>query len=223
MKALVTAGGTKIPIDDVRYIGNFSKGKFGAQIVRSLFWHCIHKPNDQIHHLVAEGAEVPESPRPRYYKDTFVTYDDYYDKIKKFIKCMPVDIVFLAAAVSDYGLKKKAGKIDSKGPLTLEFDRLPKIISELKDWALRSRGGDFIQVGFKLTSGLKPEETIEIAKTKGVQTYSDFTIANDMSNLSLKYVIDHRRNFEDMRTFEIKTQQDVHDLVGHILDRTGIE
>jgi len=33
MKVLITSGGTKVPIDDVRYIGNFSSGRYGAALV----------------------------------------------------------------------------------------------------------------------------------------------------------------------------------------------
>ena len=32
MKILITSGGTKVPIDDVRSITNMSSGKFGAEI-----------------------------------------------------------------------------------------------------------------------------------------------------------------------------------------------
>jgi len=34
MKILITSGGTKVKIDDVRHIGNMSTGKFGTEIAR---------------------------------------------------------------------------------------------------------------------------------------------------------------------------------------------
>jgi len=39
MKILVTSGGTKVPIDDVRSITNTSSGSFGSKIVTSLLYH----------------------------------------------------------------------------------------------------------------------------------------------------------------------------------------
>jgi phosphopantothenoylcysteine synthetase/decarboxylase len=32
MKILITSGGTKVPIDSVRHIGNFSTGRYGSEI-----------------------------------------------------------------------------------------------------------------------------------------------------------------------------------------------
>ena len=36
MKVLITSGGTKVPIDTVRHIGNMSSGTFGAKIAFQL-------------------------------------------------------------------------------------------------------------------------------------------------------------------------------------------
>jgi phosphopantothenoylcysteine decarboxylase/phosphopantothenate--cysteine ligase len=53
LKILITSGGTKIPIDAVRYITNMSSGTFGAKIATQALKH-----NLIVHFLHAENSKT---------------------------------------------------------------------------------------------------------------------------------------------------------------------
>jgi len=174
MRVLVTAGGTIVKIDDVRHIGNFSTGSFPAKIAAA----ALAKSHEVIY-LHAKSAKVPAANR-RLKLIAYETYGDYTRELKKVLKKTNVDVAFLGAAVSDYGVKQYKGKIASSKPeLTIHLFRLPKIIKLVKHW---SRAPLF-QVGFKLLSGVAEKELIEVAYISGLDNHSDLTIANDLSKI----------------------------------------
>jgi phosphopantothenate---cysteine ligase (CTP) len=199
---LITAGGTTVPIDDVRVIGNTARGTFPAQLAEASL-----KAGYFVHYVHARSAEKPffrdcrfdplkpskeefarletiqndiSKYQPHCTFHEFETYDDYSDLLKHLISTTPIDIAFLAAAVSDYGVEKKEGKISSsKELLHLTLKKNPKIIQQLKKWTKKP----FFQVGFKLTVGLTPTELVEVGYKSGIENHSDLTVANDLVSL----------------------------------------
>ncbi|KXK08525.1 MAG: Methylthioribulose-1-phosphate dehydratase [Microgenomates bacterium OLB22] len=202
---LITAGGTIEPIDDVRVIGNNARGTFPAQLAEvalrsGLTVHYVHaknaeKPFYRNCHLDPSLSFREESSRladlqrdiENYTADCtfheFETYKEYAHVLENLISTCPIDIVFLAAAVSDYGVEKTEGKISSsKELLHLTLKKNPKIISLIKHWSPKP----FFQVGFKLTAGLTPDELVEVAYKSGIENHSDLTVANDLVSLRCK-------------------------------------
>lgn len=208
MKALVTSGGTKVPIDDVRYIANFSKGNFGAKLAHVLVRKAVKK-SGFVHHLRCKDApdccsmfNYYSKYSSKYNDTTFWSYDDYLTKIKYLIQEIDFDVVFLAAAVSDYTLSPIQGKMASDKEVTLTLTPTVKIIKELRNWAASEHRKRFIQVGFKLVSGdTTIDDMLEIAARANISNDSDFTIANHMENLNRKYIV--RRLDNAIRSYDI--------------------
>lgn len=189
MNALVTSGGTKVPIDDVRYIANFSKGNFGASLASSMIkkrdWNVTHfRCSD------APAASVEPDSEERYKNFAFWSYDDYFRGLKKLVEDENYDLVFLAAAVSDYTVTPIPGKMPSDQETTLTLTPTVKVIKELRGWTKQAGMNRFIQVGFKLVSGATSTEgMLEIAQRANIVNGSDYTVVNHLRNLSEKYVV----------------------------------
>lgn len=123
-KIIVTAGGTKEPIDGVRYITNNASGKMGVAIAESCF---------------LQGAEVllvrSKTSIPTRYdikQLVFETADELSDILKKQVK--NYDVLFHTAAVSDFKVGKQSGKLDSKKDFILKLSPRRKIIAQIKKW-----------------------------------------------------------------------------------------
>lgn len=200
LEVLITSGGTISKMDDVRHIGNFSNGTTGALIAEEVL-----RKGAKVYYLHAENAVRPfrrnltidplkpfgkEAERVKkvydefqeYKKDlveySFLTFENYYVNVRRLLTENKIDVVILAAAVSDYSAEQQKGKISSdKDKLNLELIRNPKVISLVKEWK-----PDVFQVGFKLLSGVSNEELIEAAYKHGMKNRSNLTVANTISD-----------------------------------------
>ncbi|MDO8507357.1 MAG: phosphopantothenoylcysteine decarboxylase [bacterium] len=202
MKILITAGGTISRIDDVRHIGNFSSGSFPSKIAEValqkkhevIYLHAkkARTPFDAQNVLdLNEAIKMSKEDLKKKYLDiqslesnlrlaSFETVDEYMQSVEKILKKEKVDVIFLAAAVSDYSPPKVEGKISSdKEKLTIELKRTPKVIKHIKKWA----PNPIFQVGFKLLSGVSEEELAEAAYKSGLENKSNLTVANDLEKI----------------------------------------
>ena len=196
MRVLVTAGGTRVPIDEVRWVGNVSTGSFGAQIVS----HCLAR-GDEVVHLHARDAKLPLQRTVdltgnwraqwadwqrwadtasawvgRYRAVPFTTFQEYADCLESLLCREHFDVVFLVAAVSDYAPHHSEGKISSQqAQLRVHFQRTPKLIAKVRTWA-----PSVFLVGFKLLVGASREELVSTAKEFGRANRCDVTVANDL-------------------------------------------
>lgn len=174
MRILITAGGTIVKIDDVRHIGNFSTGSFPAKIADA----ALAKGHEVIY-LHAKNAKIPTLTK-RLILFEYETYDDYANQLKNILEKNLIEVIFLGAAVSDYGVEQYKGKIpSSKQSLNIRLFRLPKIIKEIKKWTKKP----IFQVGFKLLSSVSEKELVEVAYKSSLENHSDLTIANDLSKI----------------------------------------
>lgn len=176
LQALVTAGGTREPIDDVRVIANLSRGRFGAAIAHALVEAGI--PTTLLgsvellrsRTLLDEQLEVVP----------FDTFEDLDRRLAETLSSNPPDVIFMTAAVSDYSPDRLPGKLRSHAPtISLRLKRNPKLLT-----TLRSRGkADAFIVGFKLLSHVNPQELIQAARRQLVSCQLDLTVANDLAAL----------------------------------------
>lgn len=180
-RILVTAGGTIEPIDDVRHIANESTGQTGVEIANAL----SEMGADVV--LLA-SATAPQS-QAGVHRRNFRTYQDLADALKSELSEHEFTHIIHAAAVSDYSVAKVVqgsfevggGKIPSGVPLTLELRPNPKIISQLKPW---SRNKAVKIIGFKLTSQLNAEETLQKVRSLFEQCACDYVVQNDQRGLN---------------------------------------
>jgi phosphopantothenoylcysteine synthetase/decarboxylase len=172
---IVTAGGTREPIDAVRYIGNFSTGRLGAFIadealIRGHTVWFLHGPGSQIPRR-SEGMHI----------ESFTTVADLKAVLKEHVtRIKRPTVVVHAAAVADYLPEPCPGKISSdRDELVLRLKRAEKIVDSIKVW-----NPDLYLVKFKLESDCTHDELLQkgIAALKG--SNADWVVANDTRALS---------------------------------------
>ncbi len=134
-KLLITMGTTRGPIDDVRYISNYSSGALGTHISEE-FYRYGHRV-----HVVAGPCPV----RPTSYSTLMsVTTNDEMLKAVQTVAAAGIDGAVFAASVLDFVPRERlSGKVRSRDELKVDFVRTPKIIAEVKQSLA-------FKVGFKL-------------------------------------------------------------------------
>ncbi|MDD4600238.1 Coenzyme A biosynthesis bifunctional protein CoaBC [bioreactor metagenome] len=163
-KVVITAGGTREPIDPVRYIGNRSSGKMGyaiadqaakmgAQVV------LISGPSNL---SIPNGVELIKVETALQMKD--IVLSQFSD----------ADIVIKAAAVADYRVQNAANhKIKkSEDTLTLILEKNPDILLELG----KRKTHQFL-VGF----AAETQNLLSNATEKLTRKNLDMIVANDVS------------------------------------------
>ena len=104
------------------------------------------------------------------------TVADYADTLSRVLAAEPIDVVFLAMAVSDYEPRAVSGKIRSDSEIReLRLYPTPKIIKTVRD-----RVPDAYLVGFKLLSGASIKELIFQAREACEVNRVNLTVANDL-------------------------------------------
>src|SRR5262245_37267209 len=127
MRAIVTAGGTQEPIDDVRVVTNLSSGALGAHLA----WALESRGADVIL-LASQVMLTPHSRRIEVQR--FGTAADLDRQIDEALARGRVDAVFMAAAVSDWAPVRADGKLSSRGDeLVLRMRPIPKILPTLRE------------------------------------------------------------------------------------------
>lgn len=167
-KILVTSGGTIEKIDDIRFITNKSSGKMGAAIAEA----CYLRGADVVL-LCAKTAVVPRCPIKQ---ELFETAEELTKLIKKYASVS--DICFHTAAVSDFKIAAKEGKISSKQALTLQLMPREKIYTQIK-----TDNPGIKLIAFKAEWKKSDKELLEEAKHKLNGSNIDFLIVNDVGRL----------------------------------------
>jgi phosphopantothenate---cysteine ligase (CTP) len=107
------------------------------------------------------------------------TVPEYAKRLEATFRDRPIDVTFLAMAVSDFAPEPTPGKLSSDSPtLTLRCHRLPKVIQAVRDWS----PGVYL-VGFKLLSNAPTAELIRQAEEACHANRADLTVANDLSTV----------------------------------------
>jgi phosphopantothenoylcysteine decarboxylase / phosphopantothenate---cysteine ligase len=160
-KVVVTAGGTREPIDPVRYVGNYSSGKMGYAVAEAA--------RDRGAEVVLVSAPTP-LPAPFGVKPVAVgRAAEMRDAVLG--ECRGAQVLVMAAAVADYQPTAVAAqKIKRRAPtLTLELERTPDILAEV--------GEGFLKVGFAAES----EDLLANARRKLEAKGLDLIVANDIT------------------------------------------
>jgi phosphopantothenoylcysteine synthetase/decarboxylase len=169
LHCLVTSGGTREPIDDVRLLTNASTGRLGARMTDALL-----AQGHTVTLLHGVNAALPEGKPERVVFDTSRQLRDHLR-----VYTPSADVVLHAAAVSDFLPEQRKGKISSdQQTLMLKLNRAPKLVEELRDLAPSG-----LLVGFKLTSGLSEEARIERALGLLDRARLDMVVVNDATAL----------------------------------------
>jgi len=162
---LVTAGPTREPIDQVRFISNRSSGRMGVALAQTAWYrgaqvYMVHGP------LSVPLPIGPSSIFVETVQEMLEAILQYWDKI---------DILIMAAAVSDFVVETpQPGKIKKTSSYTLCLKKAPDILQTLRG---KRRPGQTI-VGFAAEEGpvLKAE-----ASRKLQEKDLDLIVANDIT------------------------------------------
>jgi phosphopantothenoylcysteine decarboxylase/phosphopantothenate--cysteine ligase len=170
---VISAGGTREPLDPVRYITNHSSGKQGYAVAQA----AIDAGATVLLISTVEGMPLPVGA-------TVIpveTAQQMHDAVLFHIQEADADALVMAAAVADYRpatraeQKIKKGTSDSDG-FSLDLVRNPDILMSVK--GLReSRGLPRIVVGFAAES----ENLLDNARNKLEHKGVDLLVANDIS------------------------------------------
>jgi len=171
---VVTAGGTREPIDPVRHIGNRSSGKMGYALAEA-----AHQRGATVTLISANvSLDAPGGVEIIKVQTTLEMKKAVVGAVKK------ADALLMAAAVADYQPEKAASskiKKESRQDITLKLVKTPDIISEVK--------GDFVKVGFAAES----EDLVANAKRKLVSKGLDLVVANDITAPDAGFDVDTNR------------------------------
>jgi phosphopantothenoylcysteine decarboxylase / phosphopantothenate---cysteine ligase len=169
-RILVTAGGTREPLDDVRYLGNRSSGKQGIAIARAALnlGAKVQVVAANVDSSLLIGLDVIRVS----------TAEDLQRALEEDID--EWDVLFMAAAVADFRPKTRShGKIKKgsmKGNMSVELEQTPDLLEQLVS---KNKVSGKVVIGFAAESGLDLEAE---GQRKRISKGCDYLIANDVSD-----------------------------------------
>ena len=206
LKVLVTAGGTREPIDAVRFVGNRSSGRMGFALAEAAARRGAAVT------VVAANVSLPRAPGIEYVDVT--TAAQLAGACRE--RFPDADVLLMAAAVADYRPRDAhAGKLkkDATGEaLTLELERTEDVLSALAE---ARRPGQRL-IGFAAEHG---EGALAYARDKLNRKRLDAVVLNDVSDTGIGF------DSQDNEVVVVTAEGDAHvprasksDIAGAILD-----
>ncbi len=171
MRILITAGGTREPIDAVRFIGNRSSGALGAALADA----CLAAGH--VTTVIAADVTVPFNTTARRFD-----VETALQLMNTVLAEFPThDLLIMAAAVSDYRPRSTfADKIERSGPLVIDLEPTEDILAAVG----RIKRADQRTVGFSLESETGPQR----AERKIAAKSLDLIVANPLVTMSSPYI-----------------------------------
>nr|WP_086517586.1 bifunctional phosphopantothenoylcysteine decarboxylase/phosphopantothenate--cysteine ligase CoaBC [Clavibacter michiganensis] len=173
-RVLVSAGGTREPLDPVRFLGNRSSGRQGVALAVA----ARDRGADVV--LVAAHLEVPAPAGVRVVPVS--TALELSDAMVR--EADDADVVIMAAAVADYRpVSVSAGKIKKEqagDALSVELVRNPDVLQRLAADAVvpRADGTRRVVVGFAAETEQDPDELLRIGREKLARKGCDLLVLN---------------------------------------------
>jgi phosphopantothenoylcysteine decarboxylase/phosphopantothenate--cysteine ligase len=175
LKVCVTAGGTREPIDAVRFVGNYSSGKQGIAFARAA------------KHLGAEvrliAANIDEENLSGFEYTQVKTASELQSALMEQLET--IDILVMSAAVADFSIQNpkldKIKRSEVGESLNLTLSANPDILKEFVR-AKNLNSKKVLTVGFAAEAGGNLEQ---LGKEKLQAKGCDFIVANDISNGSV--------------------------------------
>lgn len=201
-KIVVTAGGTREPLDRVRVISNCSTGAMGAAIVDAFAGNGF-----EVVWIHGSGSIPPRAACAEIAVDTVASVEAALRNVcadpavKAVVHAMavsdyrsarpltPADLFrYIAGAVDEADVERRlkkladeappvAGKLPSDKPWLPLLVPTAKLLDGIRGW---SANPDLVVVSFKLTVGLTEGELLDIARAQLERSGSDLVVANDL-------------------------------------------
>ena len=207
LTVVLTAGGTREPIDDVRFMSNAATGALPAAMADALLElghrvHYIHGPGALLPgratlevDLTALDAAALGTATARWLAESdarlaamragrltlypIQTAQQVTQTLRDVCQTLQPDAVACAMAVADFAPLPTAGKLSSRqASLTLELTATAKAIDGVKPAAPQTR-----LLGFKLLSAATEAQLCEAAERQIARTDANLVFCNDMRDL----------------------------------------
>jgi phosphopantothenoylcysteine decarboxylase / phosphopantothenate---cysteine ligase len=173
LRVLVTAGGTREPIDSVRFIGNRSSGRMGLALAEQAARRGAEVT------LIAANVSLREPAGVR--RVDVETTDELAEALREeFPGC---HVLLMAAAVADFRPgQAQPGKIarEAGGGLELSLQKTQDVLADLA----AGRRGDQMLVGFAAEHG---PDGIQRARAKLARKGLDAIVFNDVSRAEIGF------------------------------------
>ncbi|MHB9053579.1 MAG: bifunctional phosphopantothenoylcysteine decarboxylase/phosphopantothenate--cysteine ligase CoaBC [Thermoleophilia bacterium] len=171
VRVLVTAGGTREPLDSVRYITNRSSGRMGFAMADAALDRGAEVT------VIAANCSIARNPGIKYIDVTSAS--DLQKAVEReFKRC---DVLFMTAAVSDYKVSAgdTTGKLEREGKNDLQLVPTSDIVSQLQ-----GNGNGGLKVGFSAEYG---EDNRERARSKLHEKGLGMIVFNDISRADIGF------------------------------------
>jgi phosphopantothenoylcysteine decarboxylase / phosphopantothenate---cysteine ligase len=170
-RIVISAGGTREPLDPVRYLGNRSSGKQGWALARV----AAARGADVV--LVAANVELPAPFGVR-----VVPAGSAEElRVAMLAEAASADVVVMAAAVADFRPESSAATKLKKGtasePANVPLARNPDVLAEL----VTKRAPGQLVVGFAAETGDDDADVLTHARAKLARKGCDLLVVNDVS------------------------------------------
>jgi phosphopantothenoylcysteine decarboxylase / phosphopantothenate---cysteine ligase len=170
-RVLVSAGGTREPIDLVRYVGNRSSGRMGVALAAE-----AQRRGADVVLVYANGAVPPPSGVE------VVPAPTAADVKREVLERADADVVLMAAAVADYRPSKpeEGKRPKDREPWMLTLEPTDDVLTELGN---RRNNGQIV-VGFAADSG---DRGLERAREKLANKRGNLFVFNDVSQSGIGF------------------------------------
>jgi phosphopantothenoylcysteine synthetase/decarboxylase len=186
VRALITAGATRNPVDAMRVLTARASGRTGIALARALAerglaTHLLGSPEALLRAPDLDGEEYGSTR-------------DLMARMEGWVRAFPAAAVVHSAAVGDYEAPPLATKIPSgRATLTLELTPAPKIADHVRAWGCT---GPYVT--FKAASpGTSTEDLAAIAFRQRERTGCDLVFANVLGRTGVDVLLVG----EDVRAF----------------------
>lgn len=174
---IVTAGGTREPIDPVRYVGNHSSGKMGVAVAEAA--------RDQGAAVTLITTQPPPDGRYGIVVRSVGTAIEMQTEIRNAAR--GANALVMAAAVADYrpaeAAESKLKKQDAEeSGMTLEMIENPDVIASIE-------APHLLKVGF----AAETDDLVENARAKIAKKGLAFIVANDVTQADAGFQVDTNR------------------------------
>jgi phosphopantothenoylcysteine decarboxylase / phosphopantothenate---cysteine ligase len=170
LRVLVTAGGTREPIDSVRFIGNRSSGRMGMALAEAAARRGAEVT------LVAANVALPE-PSAVKRIDVETTAELAYETVERF---ETQHVLLMAAAPADFRTEPITGKIKRQDSLNLNLQPTEDILAAIS----ASRTENQTVVGFAAEHG---GDAVARARGKLARKGADLIVLNDVSDPAIGF------------------------------------
>lgn len=171
-RVLVTAGGTREPLDAVRYLGNRSSGRMGVAVADE-----AARRGADVTLILAAAVASPSAPMRTLRVETAEQL-----RAATLEQADGADLIVMAAAVADYRPAQpvEGKRIKDAGAWTIELQATADILAEL---GARRREGQVL-IGFAAEYG---EGAVERARAKLERKAADMIVMNDISRSDIGF------------------------------------